>query len=76
MAGRIKIEEPRCKGCQLCTTACPKKLVSMAHYFNALGYRPSRFADADRQCTGCMLCAIICPEAAITVWRGDAPAAV
>ena len=72
MAGRIRIEEARCKGCQLCTTVCPKKLVNMAVHFNALGYRPSQFVDGDRQCTGCMLCALICPEAAITVYRGDA----
>ena len=69
MAGRIRIEEARCKGCQLCTTVCPKRLVGMAEHFNALGYRPSRFADEERQCSGCMLCALICPEAAITVFR-------
>ncbi len=71
MAGRIIIEEARCKGCQLCTTVCPKRLVSMAEHFNALGYRPSQFIDADRQCTGCMLCALMCPEAAITVYRSN-----
>ncbi len=72
MAGRIRIEEARCKGCQLCTTVCPKKLVGVAEHFNALGYRPTQFSDADRECTGCMLCALMCPEAAITVFRGDA----
>jgi len=74
MAGRIRIDEPRCKGCQLCTTVCPKKLVGMSEYFNALGYRPSQYEDEEGQCTGCMLCALICPEAAITVYRGDAVA--
>lgn len=72
MAGRIVIVEPRCKGCQLCTTVCPKKLLGMADTFNGLGYHPSQFTDLHRQCTGCMLCAIVCPEAAITVYRGDA----
>jgi len=73
MSGRINIEEARCKGCQLCTVVCPKKLVVMAQHFNSLGYRPSHFSDEKVQCTGCMLCALICPEAAITVYRGDAP---
>ncbi len=72
MPGRISIKEDRCKGCQLCTTVCPKHLVRMAGYFNALGYQPSEFVDVHRQCTGCMLCALICPEAAITVYRSDA----
>jgi 2-oxoglutarate ferredoxin oxidoreductase subunit delta len=72
MAGRIVIAEARCKGCQLCTTVCPKQLVSMAGTLNALGYHPSRFEDVEGRCTGCMLCALICPEAAITVFRSDA----
>lgn len=76
MAGRIEIYEARCKGCQLCTTVCPKKLVHMADHFNVLGYRPSQFEDASRQCSGCTLCALICPEAAIAVYRGDAPGSV
>jgi 2-oxoglutarate ferredoxin oxidoreductase subunit delta len=71
MAGRIRIEEARCKGCQLCTTVCPKTLVSMAEHFNALGYRPSQFIDLQLQCSGCMMCALICPEAAITVYRRE-----
>ena len=64
--------QARCKGCQLCATVCPKKLVGVADYFNSLGYRPSLFIDPQRTCTGCMLCAVICPEAAITVLRDDA----
>jgi 2-oxoglutarate ferredoxin oxidoreductase subunit delta len=72
MAGRITIAEARCKGCQLCATVCPKKLLGVADHFNALGYRPSAFIDSDRQCTGCMLCALMCPEAAITVYRSEA----
>jgi 2-oxoglutarate ferredoxin oxidoreductase subunit delta len=76
MAGRIVIAEARCKGCQLCTTVCPRRLVSMAGRFNALGYHPSQFQDTDRQCTGCMLCALICPEAAITVYRSESKRAM
>ena len=71
VAGRILIAEARCKGCQLCTTVCPKRIVGMSEHFNALGYRPSQVSDKAAQCTGCMLCALICPEAAITVYRGD-----
>ena len=74
MPGRISVLEARCKGCQLCTTVCPKKLVGMADHFNALGYHPSEYVDQLGQCTGCMLCALICPEAAITVYRSEGKA--
>lgn len=67
--GTIQIDENRCKGCELCTTVCPKDLIHMATHFNARGYRPAALADPQAQCTGCLLCATICPDVAITVYR-------
>ncbi len=67
--GRITIDEERCKGCELCTTVCPKDLIEMADFFNAKGYRPARLNDPNTNCTGCAICAVICPDAAITVYR-------
>ena len=32
--------EERCKGCELCTIVCPKKIIVMANHFNSKGYRP------------------------------------
>lgn len=69
MAGTIVINEERCKGCELCTLACPKDLVHMAAYYNSKGYHPSSLVDPDGKCTGCTLCAIMCPDVAITVYR-------
>jgi 2-oxoglutarate ferredoxin oxidoreductase subunit delta len=69
MRGTIVIHEYRCKGCELCTTVCPKGLIHMAGTFNAAGYRPAVLVDPECACTGCLLCAIICPDAAITVYR-------
>jgi 2-oxoglutarate ferredoxin oxidoreductase subunit delta len=67
--GTIKVDELRCKGCELCTGVCPKNLIHMATYFSARGYRPAMLIDPDEQCTGCLLCATICPDVAITVYR-------
>ncbi|HEY4690100.1 MAG TPA: 4Fe-4S dicluster domain-containing protein [Anaerolineae bacterium] len=67
--GRIAVDTERCKGCELCTTVCPKDVIRMAETFNARGYRPAELADPDHKCTGCAICAVICPDAAISVYR-------
>ena len=66
--GRIEIDEMRCKGCALCTIACPKKLIRLCGKVNLQGYTP---VEASNQglCTGCALCAEICPDVAITVFK-------
>lgn len=68
--GRILIEEALCKGCELCTTVCPKDLIDMAaDRFTPKGYHPAILVDPQGACTGCAICAVICPDAAITVFR-------
>jgi len=66
---RILIDQDRCKGCGLCTIACPRELVQIADRFNAKGYRPAAFVDPDGQCIGCANCASMCPDVAIIVYR-------
>lgn len=68
--GRIIINENRCKGCELCTTACPEGLLEMSKHLNALGYHPVAVSDVSR-CKGCALCAIMCPDVAITVEKEE-----
>ncbi len=67
--GRIEIAAERCKGCELCTSVCPKELIHMADYLNERGYHPAQLVDPDQECTGCTLCALVCPEVVITVYR-------
>lgn len=67
--GRIVVDEERCKGCELCTTVCPKDLIQMADTFNTKGYRPAVLIDPETACTGCAICSVICPDAAIIVYR-------
>lgn len=73
-SGRIIINEERCKGCELCITACPPGVIRLAEHLNIRGYRPAALVDNEHRCTGCALCAVVCPDAAITVFR-DLPQA-
>jgi 2-oxoglutarate ferredoxin oxidoreductase subunit delta len=64
----IKIDETRCKGCGLCTIACPKALVALSDAPNSLGFTVAVFSGS-ALCTGCKLCAEMCPDVAITVFK-------
>ena len=65
----VSFDEERCKGCELCTTACPKGIVVMAaERINSKGYHPAQVTDMAR-CTGCAACALICPDVVIVVER-------
>ena len=40
---KIEIDELRCKGCGLCTIACPKNLIDLSNQINNHGYTPAVF---------------------------------
>lgn len=71
--GRIVIDMERCKGCELCPTACTPKLIVMGEELNKRGYHPAIFVDEGNLCTGCNLCATVCPDGCITVYRFVTP---
>ncbi|MBN1353564.1 MAG: 4Fe-4S dicluster domain-containing protein [Candidatus Omnitrophica bacterium] len=66
--GRIKIYSDKCKGCALCITVCPNKLITMSKKLNKRGVHYAEFSDK-KKCTGCAMCAIICPDACIEVYK-------
>ncbi len=68
-SGRIVIDIERCKGCELCRSACPQNVVELSTELNAKGYRPVILLDPHHECTGCALCAVVCPDGCITVYK-------
>jgi 2-oxoglutarate ferredoxin oxidoreductase subunit delta len=69
MAGRVSFDENKCKGCELCTTVCPVKIVTMdKERINVKGYHPATVKEMEK-CTACGSCAKICPDVVIRVER-------
>jgi len=57
----------RCKGCGLCTTVCPKKIVVIQkEKRNPKGYFTADCIDQDA-CISCAMCATMCPDCAIII---------
>lgn len=68
MQGTILVDIDRCKGCALCTVACPKQLIKMSTKVNRMGYNYAEQID-QTECNGCTMCAIGCPDGCISVYR-------
>lgn len=66
--GWIEVNDLYCKGCELCVSACPQKVLAIdMEHLTPKGYHPVHLSQEG--CTGCGICAIMCPEAALTVYR-------
>lgn len=66
---KVIFNEEMCKGCRLCTTVCPRKIVVMKEdVFNSKGFHPAEVTEMEK-CTGCSSCAIICPDCVIEVQK-------
>ena len=66
---KIVINEDFCKGCGLCVSTCPLRLIRLANRVSPKGYYPAECIDTEGKCTGCALCATMCPDVAIEVFR-------
>lgn len=67
MFARIEIDRSRCKGCGLCTRACPRMLLDLDvpedESLQAFAVLPCQ-----EKCVGCAQCAEMCPDLAIGVY--------
>ncbi len=64
---KVTFDTDRCKGCELCTIVCPKKIVVMSKdKLNKKGFPPAEVIEMEK-CIGCAFCAKICPDCVITV---------
>jgi len=69
--GTVSFREDNCKGCQLCVSVCPVKIIELnRNVTNTKGYNPAHVSqeNADK-CIGCAQCALMCPDYVITVER-------
>ncbi|MBQ7340013.1 MAG: 4Fe-4S binding protein [Clostridia bacterium] len=66
---KVIFDKERCKGCGLCETVCPKKIIALEkEEINQKGYHPAGVTD-ESACIGCGSCAIMCPDTVIKVER-------
>ncbi len=65
--GDVVIDIEKCKGCEVCISACPHEVLSLSSEVNSKGYHYA--VKVNSGCTGCANCAIVCPDAVITVYR-------
>jgi len=65
----VTFAENLCKGCELCLTVCPTKVLKLdTSRVNLRGYHPAIVYNRT-ECSGCGSCAKICPDSVITVRR-------
>jgi len=67
--GLVLIAIERCKGCGMCTAACPADVLQIDNTIvNVKGYNPVSIIDMSN-CIGCGNCGIMCPDNVLTVKR-------
>ncbi len=67
--GFLKLRIDRCKGCEICISICPKKILALDSVeINNNGYHPVSVIN-EEECIACANCAIMCPDGAIDVYK-------
>lgn len=67
--GKVYFNQNLCKGCGLCTVACPVKIIVIDNnVINIKGYNPATVVEVEK-CIGCGNCGVMCPDYVIKVER-------
>jgi 2-oxoglutarate ferredoxin oxidoreductase subunit delta len=66
MSYQLTIDNERCKGCALCVSVCPKKVLALSEDVNPKGYF-SAFQAHPEDCNHCAICCMMCPDVAISI---------
>ena len=65
---KVTFRAEKCKGCELCVSVCPKKIIAIHEKeTNLKGYHPAGLTDPDL-CIGCASCALMCPDGVIQIY--------
>ena len=69
--GKLVVDIDECKGCGLCVSACPTKVIEIRKdIINKQGYHPASYKGSG--CIACGICFYTCPEpGAISVYKID-----
>ena len=67
---KVIFNREKCKGCELCASFCPKKIIEMDTQVNAKGYCPAKITRQE-ECIGCQSCATVCPDCAIEIYMEE-----
>lgn len=69
---KVYFNQDKCKGCELCSYACPQKIIIMDNKFNYQGYYTPYIPNENvAHCVGCACCGKICPDSAITIEKEE-----
>ncbi len=65
---QLLFNRDKCKGCELCVSFCPKKILALDSAVNAKGYHPACITN-QAECIGCTSCALMCPDCCISIYE-------
>lgn len=67
---KVEFLNSKCKGCQLCVSICPKKIITLSKNLNTKGYYAATIEDENiSKCIGCASCGKVCPDSVISIYK-------